>query len=178
MFDKTYTRIPKTVFALQWLPFARLPNVTNVMGEVVQPNFTTSMGLAYNPTDPFQPPKQPKITCIGATVRLNEQEVNIEPFDWIIYACDNKQPIQVLSEKMFAVMYVDSTIFKLCDTCAEIAKSINGSVTLQNDPQSLEDYLAILKAGRSIKVPTQNGDMMFYKEQEFRDFCAKFGKII
>jgi hypothetical protein len=177
MFDRTFTRIPKTVFALQWLPFARLPNVTNVMGEVVQPNFTTSMGLAYNANDPFQPPKQPKITCVGATVRLNEQEVNIEPFDWIIYSCDTKQPIQVLSEKMFAVMYVDSTVFKLCDTCAEIAKSINSS-SPQTDPQSLQDFLAILKMGKPIIVPTANGQMEFKTEQEFRDFCAKFGKII
>jgi hypothetical protein len=177
MFDKTYTRVPKTVYALQWLPHARLPNVVNIMGEVVQPNFNTAMGMAYNPTDPFQPPKQPKITCIGATVRLGEQDTNLEPFDWIIYSCETNQPIQVLSEKMFAIMYVDSTVFKLCDTCAEVAKSIN-RMPAQSEPQTLQDYLAILKMGKSIIVPTANGSMEFKTEQEFRDFCAKFGKTV
>jgi hypothetical protein len=177
MFDKQYTRVPKTVYALQWLPHARLPNVVNIMGEVVQPNFNTAMGMTYNSADPFQPPKQPKITCIGATVKIGEQDTNLEPFDWIIYSCENSQPIQVLSERMFAIMYVDSTVFKLCETCAEVAKSINRPLS-QGEPQTLQDYLAILKMGKSIIVPTASGSMEFKTEQEFRDFCAKFGKTI
>lgn len=178
MFEKKYTRIPKTVYAIQWLPFARLPGVTNLMGEVVQPNFNTALGMQYNPADPFQPPKQPKLTCIGGSVKVGDQEYTLEPHDWVIYSCDNQQPIQVLSEKMFNQIYVDTDTFKLCDACAEAAKKAQEPATISEQPATLQDYVNILRMGKSIIVPTANGSMEFKTEQEFRDYCAKFGKTI
>lgn len=178
MFDRTYTRIPKTVYALQWLPYARLPNVTNVMGEVTMPGFTTSMGLAYNPADPLQPPRQPKITCIGGKVRIGEQDYDLEPHDWVIYSCENNQPIQVLPEKMFSQIYVDSAVFKLCDSCSELAKSINKPAENKTFNEFANEYLNLLRLGKTVIFPSPSGNIEIKTEQEFRDYCAKFGKTI
>lgn len=179
MFDKTFTRIPKTVYALQWLPHARLPGVTNIMGEVTSPGFSTAMGLSYNPADPMQPPRSPKITCIGGKVKLlDNQDYDLEPHDWVIYSCETQQPIQVLSEKMFPQIYVDSGVFKLCDACAETAKNINKPVENKTFNDFASDYINLLRMGKTVLFPTPTGNVEIKTEQEFREYCARFGKTI
>jgi hypothetical protein len=177
-FDKIYTRVPRSVYALQWLPFARLPNVTNIMGEVTEATATTYMGQSYNPADPFQPPRKPQITCIGGKVRIGDKERDLNPYDYVVYSCETNLPIQVIPEEAFKELYVDGSKFTLCQTCSDNIKSLNSSEPRKTPPNSIEEYIKILINGGVVTVTSRDtGEPLQIKTvQDFVSYLAGLQK--
>jgi hypothetical protein len=177
-FEKIYTRVPKSVYALQWLPFARLPSVQNIMGEVVEASASTYMGSSYNASDPFQPPRRPRLTCIGATVKIGEEDKEVQPHDYVIYSCETQQPIAVIAERVFSSIYVDSSIFSLCKDCSEKVKGLSTSSEL---PKNAEGIINILRAGGYVDVKDDitGTAIRISTIDEFKAYAAKkYGKVL
>ena len=171
-FEKKFIRVPKEVFALQWTPYARLPMVENIMGEVVNASSASFMG-GYNPLDPYQSPQKPKMMIVSAKVKLGSEERTLEPYDYVVYDCETQKPIQVLTESTFINAYVKSEDLQLCESCAAKAKALYTTKTAQ--PQSLEEIVALLNSGKSITL--SNGAVIRTVE-ELKSFAAKSGATI
>lgn len=168
----TFIRIPKKVIAAQWYPFMKLNYVENVMGEVTEATASNYMGIPYNSNDPYQPPRKPKMTCIGGRVKCGDKVFDLEPSDYIVYDTETGFPIQVLNEATFMSAYTETSRLELCEECNKKVSTLNQG---GSSPQSIPDCLALLERGEWLNLG--NGKTI-KTVAEFKKWCAENGKII
>jgi len=145
-----HIRIPVKIEAKQWLPFARLPHVENIMGEVQPANAQTHIGISHDISSLYQPPKKPKLTCIGARVLIGDKLFELAPHDYVIYNIDTGTPIQVINESLFDSNYISTDKFELCSDCAAKVKALasNSGETFK----SLDEYIKLLEQGKYFTI--------------------------
>jgi hypothetical protein len=163
----TFIRIPKKVTAVQWFPSKKLNYVEEILGEVVQASAQTYMGVSYDPTSPYQPPRDKKLMVIGGKVRIGDKVAELEPGDYVIYDIDTGMPIQILAERIFSTNYAATSRFELCPECSKAVQLLNNP----SIPQSMEEAIAMLNRGEYINF--DNGSRTIKSVEELRAWLAE-----
>jgi hypothetical protein len=173
-FGKLVTRIPKRVFARQWLPYSRLPYVDDIIVDVTssqfQPDFQQDM--TKNPSqrsdEMFKSPYRNMKACVAGVIKYQDGSTErIVPREYVLYHEAAKMPIGKISEEDYQSQYSDQV--ELCASCQ--AKMFVQSKVVRA-PQNLSDIVDYLAKGKEIKL--EDGTIISNK-LDLEDWARKKG---
>jgi hypothetical protein len=173
-FGKLVTRIPKRVYARQWLPYSRLPYVDDILIDVTSsqfnPDFQQEVQNSPNPRsdEMFKSPYRAMKACLAGIIKYQDGSTEkIMPREFVLYHEAAKMPIGKISEDDYISQYSDTV--ELCASC-------QAKIFVQNKivraPQNLADIVDYLAKGKEIKL--EDGTLISSK-LDLEDWARKKG---
>lgn len=153
-FGKIYNRIPKQIIAVQYFPYAPVPNVKHVV--IKMPDFPSGVWDA-NQNDVLGPDmsqlyasgtagvKTIDVCTHGEVLLGGTQKAIVKPTDYVIYNQSSLIPIGVIPEKDFGDLYTDK--FELCETCLANAQGLKSTPVQSGKQPSLPEIAELIRTG-------------------------------
>lgn len=176
-FGKIYNRIPKQIIAVQYFPYAPVPNVKHIIIKVPElPN----NAFDSNQNDILGPDmtqlyagngvKTIDVCTHGEVLIGGSQKAIVKPSDYVIYNQQTLIPINVIPEKDFGDLYTDK--FELCENCLTKAQGIKIQNQKSDSTPSIPEIVELIKSG--IGWDVGNG-IIIRSETELVEYIGKHG---
>lgn len=175
---KIYSRVPKRVFAIQYFPYAELPQVKDIVIKV--PEMPQSFYSQPDPNDVFAGGDMSQVyangvktidVCTHGEVMLGgTQKALVKPKDFVIYNEQSQMAIGVVPKDDFLEMYTDK--FDLCEDCLKKAQDLTASRMPPKINLTITEIMKLIQSGEGYKL---DDGTLIKSLQELADFAGKNG---
>lgn len=175
---KIYSRVPKRVYAIQYFPYAELPQVKDIIIKV--PEMPASFYAQPDPNDVFAGGDMSQVysngvktidVCTHGEVMLGgNQKAMVKPKDFVIYNEQSKVAIGVVPKDDFLEMYTDK--FDLCEVCLKKAQDLTAARTAPKINLTITEIMQLIQSGEGYKL---DDGTLIKSLQELADFAGKNG---
>jgi hypothetical protein len=177
-FGKIFNRIPKQIIAVQYFPYAPVPNVKHIVTKV--PDLPAATWEA-NQNDILGPDmtqlyaqgagmKTIDVCTHGEVLLGGTQKAIVKPTDFVIYNQQTLIPIGVIPERDFGDLYTDK--FELCEKCLASAQGLKQAPPPSDKQLSMPEIVNLITSG--IGWDVGNG-IVIRSEKELIEYMSKNG---
>jgi len=175
---KIYSRVPKRVYAIQYFPYAELPQVRDIVIKV--PEMPQSFYSQTNTNDIFagndlqnaysNGVKTIDVCTHGEVLLGGSQKTVVKPKDFVIYNEQTQVAIGVVPKDDFLDMYTDR--FDLGEVCLKKAQDIASARNPVKVDLGISEIMKLIQSGEGYKL---DDGTVIRSLQDLADFATKNG---